>query len=111
MTISVVVVSVVLVVVVVVVVVHEVGEHHGPYDHGERLMEKKFQLLNPAYHVYRFLQLSQDCVMVFRKSSPYLGQYIIDINRLISDRINNCRALFPTWLNWEYLKSLFIMPE
>ena len=57
------------------------------------------------------LQLSQDCVMVFRKSSPYLGQYIIDINRLISDRINNCRDLFPTWLNWEYLKSLFIMPE
>ena len=57
------------------------------------------------------MQLSRDGVMVFRNNASHLGQYIIDINRLISDRINNCKDLFPTWLNWEYLKALFIMPE
>ena len=57
------------------------------------------------------LQLSQDGVQPFRKSSTYLGQHIIEINRLIGDRINNCKAFFPTWLNWKYVRKLFIMPE
>lgn len=37
--------------------------------------------------------------------------YIIEINLLINDRINNCKFLFPVWLNWDYIKSLFIMPN
>ncbi len=39
------------------------------------------------------------------------NQYIIDINRHIADRINNCKALFPIWLDWRYVKDLFIMPN
>ena len=34
----------------------------------------------------------------------------IEINRRISERIENCRTLFPEWLKWEYVKDLFIMP-
>lgn len=29
----------------------------------------------------------------------------------ISDRINNCKSLFPIWINWAYIKELFIMPN
>ncbi len=56
-------------------------------------------------------QLSSDGVTVFRRNCTFLGQHIIEINRLIGDRINNCQTLFPTWLNWKYLRALFIMPE
>ena len=38
-------------------------------------------------------------------------QYIIDINRHISNRINNCKSMFPIWLKWEYVRALFLMPN
>ena len=28
----------------------------------------------------------------------------------IANRINNCKNLFPIWLNWSYIRQLFIMP-
>lgn len=57
------------------------------------------------------MQLSQDGVQPFKKNNTYLGQHIIEINKLIGDRINNCKVFFPTWLNWKYIRDLFIMPE
>lgn len=29
----------------------------------------------------------------------------------ISNRINNCKSLFPLWLKWEYVRKLFLMPD
>ena len=40
-----------------------------------------------------------------------LTQLIIEINKNINNRINNCKSLFPIWLNWSYIKELFIMPD
>ena len=57
------------------------------------------------------VSLTNDGITVFRKNNTHLGQHIIEINRLIGDRINNCKELFPTWLNWDYLRELFIMPN
>ena len=57
------------------------------------------------------LQLTQDGVTPFKKNNTFLGQHIIEINKLIGDRINNCKRFFPTWLNWDYIRKLFIMPE
>ena len=56
-------------------------------------------------------QLHADGVNFIKKSSVKLAQHIIEINKLISDRINNCKKLFPLWLNWEYIRNLFIMPN
>ena len=56
-------------------------------------------------------QLAADGVNVFKKNAHYLGEHVVEINRLIRDRINNCKPLFPTWLNWEYIKDIFIMPD
>lgn len=56
-------------------------------------------------------QLNADGVNFIKKSSVKLAQHIIEINKLISDRINNCKKLFPLWLNWEYIRNLFIMPN
>lgn len=45
------------------------------------------------------------------KQKQRLAQYIVDINKHISDRINNCKNLFPLWLEWSYLRDIFIMPN
>lgn len=54
-------------------------------------------------------QLREDGITV-EKANTLPAQYIIDINRLICDRINNCKDLFPLWLKWDYIRQLFIMP-
>ena len=55
-------------------------------------------------------ELAEDRINII--SSHYsLNQIIIEINRTITDRINNCKDMFPIWLNWEYLRSVFIMPN
>ncbi len=56
-------------------------------------------------------KLSDDGISFIKKSSTKLAHHIIEINRLISDRINNCKSLFPIWINWDYIKDLFIMPN
>ena len=48
-------------------------------------------------------QLSNDGISFIKKSSTKLCHHIIEINRLISDRINNCKSLFPIWINWTYI--------
>ena len=55
--------------------------------------------------------LQADGISVFRKQNKMLNEHVMEINRLIGDRLNNCRDIFPDWLNWEYLKDLFIMPR
>lgn len=56
-------------------------------------------------------QLASDGINFIKSSSTQLYQHIIEINRILSDRINNCKKLFPLWLNWQYIKDLFIMPN
>lgn len=57
------------------------------------------------------MQLSNDGISISRKPGTQLSGYIVEINRLISDRINNCKGLFPLWLNWQYLREIFLMPD
>ena len=56
-------------------------------------------------------QLLSDGISFIKKSTSNLAGHIIEINRIISDRINNCKALFPLWINWRYIQELFIMPN
>lgn len=88
-------------------------------------IERNFKKINNAMHMeYRGLfsmpeyvpqecltQLSSDGINFVKRSSKKLCQHIVEINRLISDRINNCRNIFPIWLDWEYIRDLFIMPN
>ncbi len=56
-------------------------------------------------------QLSEEKIQIVHRSNYHPNHYIIEINRLISDRINNCKGLFPLWINWQYIRELFIMPD
>lgn len=55
-------------------------------------------------------ELSDDGIGIIKVNHP-LEKYVIDINKEISSRINNCQSLFPIWLNWKYIRALFIMPN
>lgn len=55
-------------------------------------------------------QLEADGITIV-KANCKLNQYIIDINHHIANRINNCKSLFPIWLEWDYVKNLFVMPN
>ena len=54
-------------------------------------------------------QLSTDGVFLSKRSGTHLVHLIIELNRYICDRVNNCKELFPVWLNWSYIRDLFIM--
>lgn len=55
--------------------------------------------------------LAADGIQVFGKRNIQLAQHIVELNGLINDRINNVKSIFPVWINWDYLKDLFIMPN
>lgn len=54
-------------------------------------------------------QLELDGVSVV-KANALPSQYIIELNKQISNRINNCEKFFPVWIKWAYIRELFIMP-
>lgn len=37
-------------------------------------------------------------------------KHIANLNQLIEERIEGVHAYFPEWINWEYIRDLFIMP-
>ena len=55
-------------------------------------------------------ELEQDGITIIKANTKPLN-YIIEINKQINNRINNCRSLLPIWLKWEYVRPLFIMPN
>ena len=55
-------------------------------------------------------ELSEDGVSI-NYTNYSLNRIIIEMNRNIANRINNCKELFPLWLKWEYLRNIFIMPN
>lgn len=56
-------------------------------------------------------QLAADGINFYKKTSTKLVHHIIEINRLISDRVNNCKNLFPLWINWKYIRDMLVMPN
>jgi len=55
--------------------------------------------------------LANENIIIVKPKFRQPTDYIMEINRQICDRINNCRELFPIWLNWQYVRDLFIMPD
>lgn len=58
-----------------------------------------------------FQRLGKEGIYLVTGTNKSNFKYIIDINKEISNRINNCKHIFPTWVVWEYIKNLFIMPN
>jgi len=54
--------------------------------------------------------LSQNDINII-KVNYKVNRYLADINLLISQRIVTIKDLFPEWVKWEYIKTLFVMPK
>lgn len=52
-------------------------------------------------------QLREDGVEVVHVNWR-LNQYITLVSELINQHINDCSTLFPIWINWDYIKELFV---
>ncbi|MCD7829718.1 MAG: hypothetical protein LUG58_04700 [Clostridiales bacterium] len=46
-----------------------------------------------------------------QSTKPDVNNYILLINREISNRINNVKDMFPEWVRWDYIRPLFLMPN
>ena len=55
-------------------------------------------------------ELAEDGIDI-QKANYKLNNYTIDINGHIKNRINNCKQFYPEWVNWDYVKEIFIMPD
>lgn len=51
-------------------------------------------------------QLLKDGINLYR-ANRLPAEYMTDINRLITENINDCRAFFPVWIKWDYVRNLF----
>lgn len=62
------------------------------YDHDniKKLAEWGINIVKPNYRTEKYMQ---------------------DFAALINENINSCQHLFPDWVNWEYIKDLFIIPH
>lgn len=75
-------------------------------------MEYKGLYSIPEYIYPKCLkQLGEDGVDFIKRSSTKLCHHVIEINRIISQRIHNCKNIFPVWIKWDYIKELFLMPN
>lgn len=83
------------------------------FGHINQIMQREFRsiMTMPEYVPIDAVQyLASEGISLVKKSNRQLVDYVMDINRTLSDRINNCRDLFPIWLEWSYVRDLFIMP-
>ncbi|MDR1157031.1 MAG: NYN domain-containing protein [Oscillospiraceae bacterium] len=44
------------------------------------------------------------------KTNTTINHYIVFFNKLILDNIDKCKHLIPSWVAWEYIRDLFLMP-
>lgn len=79
----------------------------------EKMKYQYKSILNMPEHIPQesINQLTADGINFYKKSSTKLVHHIIEINRIISDRVNNCKNLFPIWINWGYIRDMLVMPN
>lgn len=49
--------------------------------------------------------------ITFIKPNTRVMTYLINVNSLINEHSQFCRALFPMWVQWDYIRKLFQMPR
>ena len=65
----------------------------------------------PEYISPELLQeLEEDGIEVIH-ANWQLNQYIVFFSSEIKNRISECRHWFPIWINWDYIRELFIIPK
>ena len=69
----------------------------------------------PTANIYEFPRtamncLDQDGVRVFDHRNK-LPDYMVRLNKLIQERVDAVKHAYPEWVNWRYIRAIFIMPN
>jgi hypothetical protein len=86
-------------------------------EHRYKLIYDKFQEGGSVLSMSEYIpeeavaQLRKDGVKLSQKPNTSPIEYIMQINGEIQNRINNCKSVLPEWINWNYVKEIFIMPD
>lgn len=65
----------------------------------------------PHYFEHADIQFLEDNGMSILKANTKAINYLLSINQLISNHIHECSALFPLWIEWSFIRDLFVMSE
>lgn len=76
--------------------------------------EMKYNLTNidklPWFDTENIKQLEKwNCRII--KANGTSSKYMETINKYINENISQCKDLFPEWVNWNYIKDLFVIPR
>ena len=77
-------------------------------------IEMKSNLTNldklPWFDRENILQLEEWGIRIL-KANGSSAKYMEIINKSISENITRCKGLFPEYVNWEYIKDIFVIPR
>ena len=65
--------------------------------------------LNSIDYTENFVKTLHNDGMEIIKANPKMEDYIIMFNKLITENIDKCKPLFPDWVEWKYIRELFIV--
>lgn len=68
-------------------------------------------LLMPEYVPREAILYLQEERVIGPSSTSDPQSLMRDVNKAINERIHNCRNCFPDWVNWNYIRPIFIMPN
>lgn len=71
--------------------------------------KRPFYALSEYYPEESYKYLSQNGIRLPDARQP--AEILCEINRLIADRINNCKDIIPGWMEWSYIREMFVMPN
>ncbi len=75
------------------------------------------EMRNELKNLDRQPTYSEDINILYSKNVDIIranytvNKYLADINMQINNRLEKIRPLFPEWVNWDYIKDLFVMPK
>ena len=85
-------------------------ENFGFINDAMRYQMKNLDTL-PQYIPGKALRTLEESGITLVQPNRKTIHYIMDVNRHILDWISACKDLFPDWVNWNYIRELFIMPK
>lgn len=74
-------------------------------------MQTKLENLSTLPWTKDFAAILKKYDISIERSHNDAVRYVIEINKMISDRLNSVREFFPDWIDWTYIKNLFTMPK
>ena len=64
----------------------------------------------PEFPANELDELEKDGVKIYSQNLD-LRDYLFELNKAINARINDCREFYPDWIEWDYIRGFFIMPD